>query len=208
MERLYYLLTCTVILGLSFPASAHADKLQCRGATGCPVDEDDDGNPIEIDPTGDNQCTIDEFTDKKGGVWKLSCTNTSPTGDFVWQYDEFGPKGVKEIGRCVYHKGRNNTWYLVDPSNKRQVLYYLHVVRGHANTGQENEATIHLFDKDANTGVEIVIYHNKDTEEWEEHPEETPREQYQSLDMPFDSGNIPRDSVLAEYATQLGLVAK
>lgn len=188
MRRLNYLLTCTVIVGLFSIETAQAQKLACPGATGCPVP----GMPFG------QQCTIDSFPDTKGGIWKESCTNVAG-GDFVWTYDEAGGKVVKEIGRCVYPAGQNSNWYIRDPLNPKQVLKYLHVVINGLN---KNEATIHLFDKVTNTGIEIEIVHNKTENRWEE----VERAGYTSLDIP-GGGTIPRAYQPAAYATDLHLVA-
>ena len=196
MIRLHYLLIFAVIPCLSSPEAVHAGgKLQCLNATTCPRPD------IAVDGTGANQCTIEEFLDTKGGRWKLSCTNTSASGDFVWLYDEAGAKGEKEIGRCVYVGGQNSSGHIRDPGDPKQVLMYWHVVRDGTD---KNRATIHIFDKVLNQGLEIEVFHDKDLVQWVE----LERRVFSSLADPTGGGTIPRDVQPALYAVELRLIAE
>jgi len=179
-----------------------ADKPMCNanpgGGWSCP-------NPgFAIAADGSNQCTIELMTDTKGGEWKFSCTNQSASGDFSWTYDDpAAGKGVKEIGHCVYYCGQNTHHYVVDPTNPKQIVSYTHTVtepKGPCGTMTltGNKRTIHNFNKDDNSGVEIVENYDKLTGVWEE----VSRRSFTTL-----SEDPPGTEKEAAYATNLLLIA-
>jgi len=201
MRRSVLLLGVLALAQVPLASALAAGKPQCKqnpdGGYSCP-------NPgFAIAADGSNQCTIELFSDSKGGEWKMSCTNQAASGDFSWTYDEAGAKGVKEVGHCVYYCGQNTHEYITDPNNPKQVLIYKHTVEEPKGPcGQMvltgNKRTIHTFDKVANSGVEIVETYDKQTLQWTEQSRRT------FTTLSTDPPGTKKD---AKYATSLKLKA-
>ena len=77
------------------------------GTVFCPTPGGTIGTPV----------VVDSWNDQKGGTWTLTCTNASPSGDFVWTYTGAAPGSpTKVIGRCVYVGGQNSTGVVPGPT--------------------------------------------------------------------------------------------
>jgi hypothetical protein len=215
-RRVCCLVVCASIANVVCFASVHGqEKEECPNQDNryCPLD---DGRPLD----GSRPCNfkVGTVTDSKGGKWKYTCTNESEGGDFVWRYDKEGEeKGPKDIGRCVYQGGRNTWHYIRDPDDPKQILMFKQTVQNRKydfdtegnkiDRGPGNERTIHIFDKELNSGVKILETRVKNEDGTRGPWTEQERRPFTSLSVSHDSGGIPVEPEPAAYVTELSLAA-
>jgi hypothetical protein len=104
-------------------------------------------------PTGNNGVDVcGTYKDKKGGLWKLVCTNKNATGNFEWRYTKQGnTKAEKLLAWCRYAPGDNSEW--ADWKNGNIVTWRHETEK--ANTHDKKVETV--FDKEGNKGKRIPM---------------------------------------------------
>ncbi len=100
------------------------------------------------------------YKDKKGGIWTLTCTNESKSGDFVWTYQAAAGAKKKTIGRCIYVGGQNKTGASRDAAGNIKIWW--HTCRKPGT----NKAILDVFDKTACKSTQRDLRHQNGR--WEE----------------------------------------
>lgn len=92
---------------------------------------------------------LDKWKDKKGGTWTLTCTNSSRSGDFIWEYQANAMAAKIQIGKCVYVGGENDTYEDIDPTTKNIKTWRHTCFNPTPDADGKYSAILDVFDKEA-----------------------------------------------------------
>lgn len=158
------------------------------------------------------EVVLEMWADKKGGMWTLTCTNSSATGDFVWKYKAPGAAAPKPrpIGACVFPQGRNTTWETTDPATGNVKTWYHICFDPKKQPDGSFRAILDVFDKDACKGTRRYFRYDQRAPEpcWEEvsprrdtSPSQYETEGFADLFTDIYGDDIPE--IIADWETRI-----